>query len=381
MTGIYNHRNYIRFGTLDPAAKTFGHLFQKAGYKTVITGKWQLEGGFEGPNKFGFDEYCLWQLTRRPPRFPNPGFEINGKEVDYSGGEYGPDVASDYLCDFIERNKDEPFFAYYPMIPPHFPFQPTPDSEEWDPTESREYPKKEWRDEWFVDMVTYTDKVVGKVIDKLEALGLRENTLVLFTGDNGTYHGMESQFKGSTYVGGKGHTQDNGTHVPLIVNWPGVTPEGKVSQSLVDFSDMLPTIAEVAGISVPKKWGVDGISFASEVRGKAPSTREWIYCWYQRDGRRDDASEHVRDQRFKVYGDGRAFDVVEDFEEKSPLKVNKLPSGLRERVTKLKSVLKAKMAITDEADPVQVALRASLPPRNKGNTNSNKKTPKPKPEK
>src|SRR6056297_2142443 len=113
MTGIYNNRNYIRFGLLDPAAKTFGHLFQNAGYKTVIAGKWQLEGGFEGPNKFGFDEYCLWQLTRRPPRFPNPGFEINGKQVDFNDGEYGPDIATDYLCEFFEQNQDEPFLAYY----------------------------------------------------------------------------------------------------------------------------------------------------------------------------------------------------------------------------------------------------------------------------
>ena len=236
----------------------------------MIAGKWQLDGGFEGPNNFGFDEYCLWQLTRRPPRFPNPGFEINGKEVDYTMGEYGPDIASDYLCDFMERNKDEEFFAYYPMIPPHYPFQPTPDSEEWDPTESREYPKKEWRDEWFADMVTYTDKVVGKIVDKLEELGLRENTLIIFTGDNGTYAGMETDFNGGTYVGGKGNTKDNGTHVPLIVNWPGNTPEGKVSQSLVDFSDMLPTIADVAGIEVPRRWGVDGISFASEIQEAKP---------------------------------------------------------------------------------------------------------------
>ena len=80
MTGIYNNRNYVKFGLLDPEQRTFGNLFQDAGYKTVIAGKWQLEGGFEGPNGFGFDEYCLWQLTRRPPRFVNPGFEINGKE-------------------------------------------------------------------------------------------------------------------------------------------------------------------------------------------------------------------------------------------------------------------------------------------------------------
>lgn len=360
MTGIYNHRNYVRFGVLDPDAKTFGHLFREAGYKTVISGKWQLDGGFEGPNKFGFDEYCLWQLTRRPPRFPNPGFEINGKEVNYTNGEYGPDIASDYLCEFFERNKDEKFFAYYPMIPPHFPFQPTPDSEEWDPTESREYPKSEWRDEWFQDMVTYTDKVVGKLVDKLEELGLRENTLIIFTGDNGTYMGMESQFKGNTYTGGKGTPKDNGTHVPLIANWPGTTPEGVVSRSLVDFSDMLPTIAEVAGIPVPRKWGVDGISFASEIRGGEKSPRDWIYCWYERDGRRDKASEHVRNQYFKLYGDGRFFNVVDDFQEKSPIAKESLSGTDLETYTLLNEALQVKLAETDEADPIQARKREEI---------------------
>ncbi|MEM9280530.1 MAG: sulfatase-like hydrolase/transferase [Verrucomicrobiota bacterium] len=360
MTGIYNNRNYVRFGVLDPEAKTFGHLFQQAGYKTVIAGKWQLEGGFEGPTNFGFDEYCLWQLTRRPPRFPNPGFEINGEEVNYTEGEYGPDVASDYLIDFMERNKDEELFIYYPMIPPHYPFQPTPDSEEWDPTESREYPKSEWRDEWFADMVTYTDKVVGKLVDKLKELGLRENTLIIFTGDNGTYAGMETDFKGGTYIGGKGKTIDSGTHVPLIVNWPGQTPEGKVSQSLVDFSDMLPTIADVAGIKVPEKWRVDGVSFASEIQGGDPSPREWIYCWYSRDGIRDKAKEHVRNQQFKIYGNGKIYHVVDDFEEKNPIKKSELEGTDLETVRTLNEVLKEHLFITDEADPVQAAKREAL---------------------
>jgi arylsulfatase A len=71
-----------------------------------------------GPNKFGFDEYCLWQFNRRLNRYPNPGLEINGKQVDYTIGEYGPDVVSDFLIDFIKRYKDEPFLAYYPMILP-----------------------------------------------------------------------------------------------------------------------------------------------------------------------------------------------------------------------------------------------------------------------
>jgi|TARA_Y100000780_G_scaffold96969_1_gene88294 arylsulfatase A len=77
MTGNYNQRNYIRFGLLDPAVTTFGHLAKRAGYATCIGGKWQLENGLKGPNHFGFDEYCLWQLTRRPSRYPNPGLEVN----------------------------------------------------------------------------------------------------------------------------------------------------------------------------------------------------------------------------------------------------------------------------------------------------------------
>lgn len=360
MTGIYNNQNYLKFGILDPDARTFGNLFQDAGYKTAIAGKWQLEGGFKGPNKFGFDEYCLWQLTRRPPRFPNPGFEINGEEVDYKNGEYGPDIASDYLCDFMERNKDEPFFVYYPMIPPHFPFQPTPDSEEWDPTESREYPKKEWRDEWFQDMVKYTDKVVGKIVDKVEALGLRDDTLIIFTGDNGTYHGMKWQFKGETYTGGKGSPKDNGTHVPLIVNWPGTTPEGVVSQSLVDFSDMLPTIAEVAGIEVPADWGTDGVSFASEIKGGEKSPRDLIYCWYERDGKRDKASQHTRNQWYKLYAKGKFYNVVEDFEEKNPIDVANLDEKTRSVYLLLKQELDQRVEQTVSVDERQQAKAQAL---------------------
>ncbi|MEM7602881.1 MAG: sulfatase-like hydrolase/transferase, partial [Verrucomicrobiota bacterium] len=287
---------------------------------------------------------------------------------DFSNGEYGPDIASDYLCEFLERNKDEEFFAYYPMIPPHFPFQPTPDSEEWDPTESREYPKSEWRDEWFQDMVKYTDKVVGKLVDKLEDLGLRENTLIIFTGDNGTYAGMESQFQGGTWVGGKGKPKDSGTRVPLVVNWPGTTPEGQVSQSLVDFSDMMPTIAEAAGINVPKNWKIDGRSFAPEVKGEGTAPRDYIYCWYERDGRRGKASEHTRTQRHKLYGDGSFFDVVADFEEKNPINTSVLEGNDLKTYQMLKRKLEKHMSITDDSDEAQGEKRDQLQRNSKEQT-------------
>jgi arylsulfatase A len=228
MTGQYNDRNYIHFGILDPAAVTFGHLLQQAGYKTCISGKWQLLGEYEGPTRFGFDEYCLWQLNRRPSRYANPGLEINGRRRDYTNGEYGPDLINEYALDFITRHKDQPFLLYYPMLLTHGPFDPTPDSPDWDPrgTEgsgSKDKPK-EVQQRHFADMVAYADKLVGQVVDHLESLRLRERTLVIFIGDNGTGKGIVSHMGDRIVHGGKGTTLDTGTHVPLIVNQPGSVP-------------------------------------------------------------------------------------------------------------------------------------------------------------
>src|SRR5438045_2204 len=107
MTGMSNRRNYTHFGHLDPSQKTFANLLKDAGYATCITGKWQLSNGYEGPAHFGFDEYCLWQLVRRPDRYKNPGLEINGKQHDYENNEYGPDIVSEYALVFITRNASE----------------------------------------------------------------------------------------------------------------------------------------------------------------------------------------------------------------------------------------------------------------------------------
>ncbi len=336
MTGIYNSRNYVRFGLLDPKAYTFGNLMRDAGYKTCIVGKWQLKGGFEGPGHFGFDDYCLWQLTRRPNRYPNPGLEVNGKEIDYENGEYGPDVVSDYACGFIERQAktDEPFFLYYPMILPHWPFEPTPDSPDWDPKFRRDDKQEKGyglrKQKHFVEMVAYADKMVGKVVAKLDEAGVRDDTLVLFTCDNGTFTNIVSRFRGREWQGGKGHMTDNGNHVPLIANWPGHVPAGKVNDDLVDFSDVLPTLAEVSGAEIPKKVTSDGRSFAPQLRGETGNPRDFVYCWYYRNGKpapagKDHAAgESARTKRYKLYHDGSLYDVPADFYERNPLDPSKL---------------------------------------------------------
>ena len=197
--------------------------------------------------------------------------EINGKEVDYKNGEYGPDIVTDYANDFMTRHakKDKPFFLYYPMMLPHWPFEPTPDSAEWNPKarqgDKGEKSGKGVDNKFFADMVTYTDKMVGKVVSKLDELGIRKNTLVLFIGDNGTFTGITSMMGNVAVKGGKGKTIDAGTHVPMIASWPGVVPSGKC-QDLVDFSDFLPTIVEIAGATLPKDIQFDGQSFAPQLR-------------------------------------------------------------------------------------------------------------------
>lgn len=360
MTGVYNNRNYVRFGVLDSEHKTFGNVFRDAGYKTCVVGKWQLDGGLTAPAHFGFDEYCLWQLNRRPGRYSNPGLEINGRQVNYRDGEYGPDVVSDYLCDFIRRNRDTSFFAYYPMLLPHFPFVPTPDSPNYDRTLVGE--KGIGQGKYFKDMVEYTDKIVGKVIDCLEEQGLRKNTLVIFTGDNGTYPRLTSVLNGKPYPGGKGSTTDNGTHVPLIASWPGTIPAGRVTQTLVDFTDMLPTMADAAGIGKPLlDWQLDGHSFLPILRNPdAEPHRSHIYCWYHRDGVREEAIELVRTQAYKLYADGRMFDTRTDLQEQHPLKVSELTGLALSAYQQLRPELDGYRQITVQADHVQNLRRSQL---------------------
>ena len=327
MTGIYNVRNYVRFGMMDRNQTTFGHLLKANGYATCVVGKWQLGKEPASPQHFGFDASCLWNHTRGSNRYPNPGLAVNGKWVDYRNGEYGPDVVSDYACQFMERHRQEPFFVYYPMILTHWPFEPTPDSADWDP-KSR-HPKTDWdpnrgsktprgHQRHFGDMVSTMDRVVGKLTTKLDELGLRDNTLILFTGDNGTMRQVFSSMDGRRVEGGKGAMTDAGTRVPLIANWPGAIPGGRVSSDLVDFSDFLPTLCDAASATIPSALRIDGRSFLPQLRGRKGNPREWIYCWYSPTGG-NKGREWARNQRYKLYRTGQFYDISADSLENKPL--------------------------------------------------------------
>jgi len=317
MTGRYNSRNYIRFGLLDPKETTFAHVLKKAGYATCIVGKWQLAGGVRGPNKAGFDEYCLWQISKnnRGRRYNNPTYTVNGTRHEKVKGRYGPDVYCDHLLDFVARNKDKPFFGYYPMCLTHSPFEPTPDSKKGAAKKQRRSGNRR-----FGDMVAYTDKLVGRIVAKLDELGLREDTLVLFTGDNGSPQGIPTQTKNGPVRGGKSQTLDTGTHVPLIANWKGTTPKGVVSDALVDFADVLPTFAEMAAVPLPKGVLIDGESLLPLLRGRPAKRRDWLFCHYApKHGRKQGTKRWARDRRWKLYTGGALFDILADPKEKNPI--------------------------------------------------------------
>ena len=354
MTGKYNFRNYTHFGYLNPDEKTFGNLLQDAGYQTAIAGKWQLNGlsnslaGFQNskrPHDAGFDEYMLWQLTMpksKGERFWSPLLEHNGKVLSkqQNAGKYGPDLLCDFLCDFIDRHQDQPFFVYYPMLLVHDPFVPTPDSVGQgtrDHSANKAPKDKVQRKKNFVDMVAYMDKIVGRIVSKVESVGQLENTLILFTADNGTNRQIKSLWNGMEIQGGKGGMTDMGTHVPLIAFWKGTTPRGKVVDDLVDFTDFYKTFASAAEIQRSSSDPTDGVSFLPQLKGEAGTPRDWVFCHYEPYWNKK-PGQFIRNQKFKLYRDGRLFQVPQDLKEESDLSASELETA-RAAKRQLSSVL------------------------------------------
>ena len=357
MTGIYNVRNYVKFGILDTSQTTFGHLFQEAGYATCIVGKWQLGKDPRSPRWAGFDEHCLWQVstgridrTGRDTRFSEPVLETNGKVKTYEKTDFGPNIVSQYGIDFIEKSakQQKPFLLYYPMILTHCPFSPTPNSSEWI-EDTATVMKYKGQAHYFEDMMAYTDKIIGNIQQKLTDLGIEDNTLILFTGDNGTDVPIVSDLNGSSVAGAKGKSTDAGTRVPLIAKWPTKIKPNSVSNNLVDLSDILPTIC--AATNIPTSPKIDGQSFLPQLQGKKGQPRKWIYNWYSRSGEVEKASVFARTHQYKLYANGQFYDVPNDNLEENPLNIALLQEQAKADYELLKKVLEQYQHSRLDANP------------------------------
>ena len=361
MTGQYNFRNYTSFGELRLSEKTFGNMLRDAGYKTAIVGKWQLsEGDFQAPFHFGFEEYLLWHFGMRVngvqtpgsqgSRYWDPVFYHNAKVLPDTTAQFGPDVMADFVEDYIQKHQGEPFFLYYPLVLPHDPWIAPPGYPatgdfpgEFRGTDGRENlqgaKEVEERQRRFAAMVEYVDKLVGRVTAQLDALKLSEKTLVVFTGDNGTYPTLRSTIKGREMNGDKGRPTDAGTHVPLVAQWKGHITAGKVNQDLIDFTDFLPTLAEVTGARLPTGITVDGRSFAPQLRGQKGKPREWIFCHYDPRWAKFQSARYAQDKQYKLYHDGVLYDYRQDPLEKSPLAQTSLTPAQEKSRQKLQKAL------------------------------------------
>lgn len=271
------------------------HVMKNAGYVTACGGKWgQMSFG---PAEWGFDESIIFGSggDSRYWCVPGSSYLINGKTALLPEGTYFPDAVHSFITDFITRHKDRPFFVYYPMPHVHGPILRTPDSK-----------SGAHADQLYTDNVEYMDKLVGRLVAELDRLNLRDNTLIMFTGDNGTAHfGVHlATVNGKPISGKKGSMLEGGSRVPLLVSWPGRTPSGQVSRDLIDFSDFLPTFAELGGAELPDGVTMDGHSFAPQLLGKKGTPRDWVYVELS-------GKSYVRNAGFKLTNHGELFDMSE----------------------------------------------------------------------
>ena len=262
-------------------------LLKQAGYATAEAGKWRQVG--ETPRDWGFDEYCT-DPTAGGWYWKN-SYLKNGETVSTTKEEYNPDIIQAFSLDFIRRHKDQPFFLYYSMHLVHGQILRTPDS-----------PDGAKGADFYDDNIAYMDKQVGAVVAELEKLGLREKTLVIFSGDNGTALSYPATVGGRQINGKKASMLEGGSRVPFIASWPGTTPAGKVSQDIVSFADPHATFLELAGAKAPEGFKLDGYSLAPQLRGKKGTPREWAYVqlgkrWF------------VREQGWKMNESGELFDM------------------------------------------------------------------------
>ena len=324
MTGRYAFRtgavNQDRVALITPEKEVMmPKILKGAGYVTASFGKWGQLG--LTPGAFGFDEYLNFKgsgiFWNTQPK--GKEYDLNGQQVALKDKEYMPDLVQKLAVDFITRNQDKPFYLYYPMSHIHGDILPTPDSKEGASAK-----------ELYADNIVYHDKLVGQLIAELEKLKLREKTLIVYVGDNGTAKGgAELATVGGRKVNGsKGSMLEGGALVPMIVNWPGTTPAGRVCPDMIDFSDYVPTFAAVAGAKLPENVVIDGQSFLPQIKGEKGTPREWAYVQLAR-------MWYLRDMNWKLNEKGELYDM----------------SG---------APFEEKLVPADSTDPVAMAERAKL---------------------
>lgn len=350
--GWTNHWDVPRWGAgchFDPQRNfSVARALQTAGYATAIAGKWQINDFRVQPDilrEHGFDEWSVWTggeggNPASDERYWDPYVYTNEEASRIYEGKFGPDLFNDFLIDFAGRNRDRPMFLYYPMALTHTPFVRTPHEPFADtPLEKHRA------------MVRYTDYLVGRLVKAFDDIGIRRNTIIFFTADNGTARSIQGQLDGRLVAGGKARLTENGPRQAFIVNGPGLVPAGVETDALTDFSDLFPTFCELAGAALPEDVTLDGRSFAPVILGKdSAGPRSWILAMgfgpaiLDQHGVRgvdDYAPRVIRDQRYKIHVHGgvvrRLHDLQLDPDETNNLLASNAPEH-RTALARLRAV-------------------------------------------
>lgn len=320
MTGLHQGHSYIR-GNGNPVERrgkgtpkdlyfpgqnpipdqslTIAEVLKEQGYATAAIGKWGL--GFEGssgdPNKQGFDLFygflCQVHAHNHYPRFlwRNGKKEmLNGNERQLTGETFSQDKFTEVALDFVNENKDKPFFLYMPYAIPHLSIQVTDESlaEYKGIIPEEEYTHKGYLEHPFpragyAAMISHLDRDIGKVINRIKELGLEEDTIFIFASDNGpTYDrlgGSDSDFFESSGAlrGRKGSLYEGGIRVPMVASWKGKIKPGSETDLLSAFWDVFPTMCDIAGAQTPD--GLDGISFLPTLMGQPQEKKHDFLYW------------------------------------------------------------------------------------------------------
>jgi arylsulfatase A-like enzyme len=319
---------------MSPDEVTIAEVLKSAGYKTGMFGKWHLGDQREFlPTKQGFDEYFgipyshdIHPFHQKQDHFQFPPLALLDQEKVI---EMDPDAdfltkrITEHAVDFIERNKDEPFFLYVPHPIPHRPLHVSPPFMKGVPSEITEQLKNEGdsidydtRNKLFRQAIAEIDWSVGQILDTLKAQGLDENTLVIFTSDNGPAVGSAGPLKGR-----KGSTNEGGMRESTVIRWPGKIPAGEPNDELMTTMDLLPTFAKLAGAEVPSDRVIDGKDIWPVLSGGAKTPHEMFFY------HRGNDLKAVRSGKWKLHAeDGKPtqlYDLQADIgEKKNVLKDN-----------------------------------------------------------
>lgn len=310
---------------------SIARVLKDAGYATAVAGKWQINDFRVQPKameEMGFDAYCMWTgyEGENPPsskRYWNPYIHTKEGSKTYEGA-FGDAVFTDFLIDFMGKHKDQPMFLYFPMCLPHGPLVPTPNELE-----------VKSRMEKHRAMVRYADFLTGRLVKALDDLDIRDETIIIWTTDNGTSGEISGKLDGRKVKGGKSRSSEAGVCVPMIVNSPGRVPGGRESEALLTIADFLPAFASIAGVSLGHEFTHDGKDGSKALLGQAEeSPHSWILAMGGKNEAKltDKGVENayvfrdrvLRTERFKLYVDtkrkpAKLIDLKNDPDEKKNL--------------------------------------------------------------